>query len=237
MPRSNPKPSPLTALTDDQQQQLISWMDSFPPSEVIERVRRDPPDGFGIVTYDTSLRRFYARHKLASRGETISIAHEFNAQQFDEQPLDDATASATRQLAFEIANSPKIGLKQFKPLSRWVLKHRELEQRDREIQLVAQRLELDTERFRFNAARQALIHYAELAAIAKNHDKDNEDKIRAVADLLFQPAPPIPDLTKAGVAQAPRLPNSAPSPNSAPLQNDPIVPAMTNRNCPIENRN
>jgi hypothetical protein len=29
-------------------------------------VRRDPPEGFGIVTYDTSLRRFYARHKLAS---------------------------------------------------------------------------------------------------------------------------------------------------------------------------
>jgi hypothetical protein len=151
-------------------------------------IRRDPPEGFGIVTYDTSLRRFYARHKLASRGETISLAHEFKTQ-LDEQPLDDATASATRQLAFEIANSPKVGLKQFKTLSRWVLKHRELAQREREIQLLAQRLDLDTERFRFNAARQALIHFDKLAQIVRNTDTDNEDKIRAAAALLFQPAP------------------------------------------------
>lgn len=189
MPRSNPNPSPLAALTEDQQQQIISWMDSFPISEVIEMVRREPPEGFGIVTYDTSLRRFYARHKLASRGDILSLAHEFKTQPLDEQPLNDATASATRQLAFEIANSPKIGLKQFKTLSRWVLKHRELEQRDREVRLIEQRLAFDRERWEYDIAHKVLLHHAELDQIRRDLTTTDAEKITLARATLFNRPP------------------------------------------------
>ena len=58
--------------------------------------------------------------------------------------------------------------------------------------LAESRLGLDREKFCFNAARQALIHFAELAKIARNRTADDEAKIKAAADLLFQPAPKIP---------------------------------------------
>lgn len=79
--KHNPNPSPLAALTETQQQELLSWIDSGQPlHEIVERVRRDPPEGFGLVTYPTSLRRFYARHALASKQDDLALAVELPRQ-------------------------------------------------------------------------------------------------------------------------------------------------------------
>jgi hypothetical protein len=185
MSRKNPNPSPLNALTEKQQQQIISWLDIHPPSEVIVMVRRDPPEGFGIVTYDTSLRRFYARHKLAARKDNVHLAAEFTAEPLQDQPFDDLTTSATRQLAFEIATGPGIGLKHFNTLSRWVLKHRELLQRDRALAIQSERLAFDRERYEFDTARTVLLHHIELETIRKDDASSDEEKIDQARSLIF----------------------------------------------------
>ncbi len=183
--RINPKPSPLASLTDAQQQQVISWIETHPPAKVLELIRQDPPDGFGIVTYDTSLRRFYARHKMADRRENALLVSEFTETPTDEEPLQSVTASATRQLAFEIAHAPCAGLKQFKALSRWVLKQRELDQKEGELALQASRFHFDREKWEYDIARQVLNHHNALAAIATDLTVSDEDKINRARSALF----------------------------------------------------
>lgn len=64
---------------------------------------------------------------------------------------------------------------------------KEAEQRDRELQLASQRLELESRKFEFNAARQALIHAQDLQTILNHPTADNEDKIWAAREKLFGP--------------------------------------------------
>ena len=51
----------LDTLAEGQQLQLLSWLEMFPIAEVVQKVAAPPPEGFGIKTYITSLRRFQAR--------------------------------------------------------------------------------------------------------------------------------------------------------------------------------
>jgi len=48
-----------------------------------------------------------------------------------------------------------------------------------------QRLELDTKKFQFNAARSALQHFLDLQLIIQNQTLDDEDKIRAARKKMF----------------------------------------------------
>ena len=88
------------------------------------------------------------------------------------------------------ATSPGEKLSQFKALARWVLKLKEHGQKADLLALMNRRLELDVEKFRFNAARSALIHFVELKEIAQNQQMDDEDKVRAARKKMFgEPLP------------------------------------------------
>lgn len=54
------------------QLQLLSWLEMFPIAEVVQKVAAPPPDGFGIKTYITSLRRFQARMNNEARSCHVS---------------------------------------------------------------------------------------------------------------------------------------------------------------------
>jgi hypothetical protein len=197
----------LEKLSAEDRERLLGWLELHPTRKVVELVAQQPPDGFGLNTHETTLRRFAARHRAQDRTEDLDLARLFalgsaaasaasGGASLPDSPqiMDSATQSLVSDWAFEIASSPRRKLNAFKSLSRWVLKHRELEQREREIKLHTDRLALDREKFEFNAARAALEQHSELGAILQNNDTDNEDKINAARSVLFNR--PISDLPK-----------------------------------------
>ena len=54
-----------------------------------------------------------------------------------------------------------------------------------QLELEKQRLALETKKFEFNAARQAICHLPELMKIVQDPKADSEDKIRAAREKLF----------------------------------------------------
>jgi hypothetical protein len=48
------RPGILDSLSPEQQDQLITWMETMPMKAVLERVSSSPPDGFGVKTHITS---------------------------------------------------------------------------------------------------------------------------------------------------------------------------------------
>ena len=196
----NPNPSPLEALTEPQRDQLFAWLETHKVSHVLQLVARPEPDGFGIATHDNTLRRWHRREKLARRPSELEFAQQVIAASKDDPLLDQATATLLRQAAFDLSSAPKTSARDFKALARWVLKLRQQqheaellalkrERLARQLELEKQRLALETKKFEFNAARQAICHLPELMEIVKDPKKDDEDKIRAAREKLFGSAP------------------------------------------------
>jgi len=82
-----------------------------------------------------------------------------------------------------------LGLKHLKTLSRWVLKHRELEQHNRQILLVEQRLQLDRDEWEYDIARQVLLHHAEFDQLRRESSTTDEEKINLARAALFNRKP------------------------------------------------
>lgn len=171
-------------LPEEAREQIIGWLEVDSTKVVAERISQPPPVGFGVKTHVTTLRRFYARHRAETRPSDVDLAM-LMAPGSNEDPVAPATATLVSDWAFQIATNPRRNLGAFKAISRWILKQREQAQRDREIQMLTERLELDREKFQFNAARQALLHHSALGAIIENKEIDNEDKINAARIQLF----------------------------------------------------
>jgi hypothetical protein len=208
-PRSD---SRLFQLTEDDQAQLYDWIATLGFTKAKERLAASPPDGLGVKAHLSSLHAFYIRYGGNHQMETLAEAESIPTAPAPR--LLTVAEQAMHSGAFQRSTSP-MDTNSFRDVSQWITRQRDQElKRDyfsleaQKIVLARERLALDREKFRFNAARQALIHFAELALIAKSPDKDNEDKIRAVADLLFQPAPKTV---------------------AAPLQPPPHQPPTTNR--------
>ena len=185
----NPNPSPLNNLTPEQSDQLFSWLETHDVPEVLKLIARPAPDGFGIATHDTTLRRSHRCEKLARRPADLQLAQEVVSNSPGTELFDQATAATLRHVAFELTNSPRVSAKAFKAVARWILKLRDQEHQARQLELEKQRLALETKKFEFNAARQAICHLPELMEIVKDPQKDDEDKIRAAREKLFGSAP------------------------------------------------
>ena len=196
-----PRPESLYAkLTEDQRAQLHDWILTLGYPKTRERIALPPPEGFGIHTHLSCLHRFYHRYAAEQDVEQLSEAAQLSlpapSQMF---PLARQAAHAG---ALRLTTAPE---NSFPQLSQWVsaqeanqLKrdHIRIAEQNAAISfkkatLAERRLEFDLQKFRFNAARMALVHFAELAKIARNRNADDEAKIKAAADLLFQPGPKI----------------------------------------------
>ena len=186
-------PSAIESLPAEARDQIISWLETQSRRKVLERIALPPPDGFGLKTHLTTLNRFYARHVAAERPADLELA-KLLAPGPSSDPVEAAAKSLISDFAFHLATNPKRKLDSFKTLSYWLLRRQELEQREREIKILTDRLALDREKFEFNAARHALDHHAELGEILENPEGDNEDKINAARAVLFNR--PVSELPK-----------------------------------------
>ncbi len=151
-------------------------------------VAAPPPEGFGINTHLTSLRRFHMRAQAHFQKDLAESHMEVLAELgADPLALNRLTDAALRQFANELATVQKRDPAHFATVSRWVLRLQQNAQREREHKLHQDRLEQKKTEFEFNAARAALNHLRELNEIAANHPGDNEDKIWATRDQIFPP--------------------------------------------------
>lgn len=183
--------SALEQLSDAAQVQVLSWLELYPASTVVQMIAKPEPEGFGLQTHITSLRRFHARRQASSRPDEIEIARLFLPDEVTE-PIEKATNSILKDWAFQIATNPQRTNGGFKALSRWALKMREHTQRELQLKLNGERLALEREKFEFNAARQALLHHEQIGRILKDRKSDDEQKINAAREHLFgRPVPPM----------------------------------------------
>jgi hypothetical protein len=67
-----PKIGILDQLTDGQKGQLITWLETMSHAEVLKKLSAPEPEGFGIHTYITSLRRFQDRVNREQRAELLA---------------------------------------------------------------------------------------------------------------------------------------------------------------------
>ena len=142
-----PKIGVLDQLTDAQQAQLLTWLETMSLTEVLQMLNAPPPEGFGIRTYMTSLRRFQAR-----------INREHRAELLEQQPAAAAEAdrmlrAAQDQLLQHVlhlvttsnSSSSAIGAvaKIIARQQDYALRAQELELRQRALKLAEERLQLD----------------------------------------------------------------------------------------------
>jgi hypothetical protein len=178
--------SPLSDLSQEDQAKLISWLERNTPAKVVEMVAAPRPEGFGINTHITTLRRFFARYTHHYRKEDYELAKELSSTPPSEEAnLRKATIATLEKMAFDMAITPKGKLNQFKALAKWCMKLSDQEQKLAMMNITREKLALDRQKFELNVARAALLHFKPLEKIAGDPSLDDEDKIRAARTVMF----------------------------------------------------
>lgn len=184
-PRSDAK---LLNLPEEQQAKLAEWLLSGMPYHAAKAlVERPAPDGFGLSVSLHALSSFWAEVcaplLLNRRARAVSTADAV-AEEAGRQPgrFDAATIDQLKQKAFELSISPQADPKDVKALFMLVLKARDQTLEER-------RIELDKDKFEFNAAEACLKHLPQLRQIASQAAASDTEKIQDIRKLLFGTLP------------------------------------------------
>ena len=180
-----PRPSSvIDQLPEQDQEKVISWLELHSTREVIEMVAKAPPEGFGLKTHATTLRRFYARHQSLSHAFDLESAQSCKSNSAT-STFREAAETLLNHWAFSVASNPRKSTVAFKALTSWSYRAHEIRQRDALIQISKDRLSLDWQKFQFNAARAALKCHDDLGRILDDPHTDEEAKINAARKHLF----------------------------------------------------
>jgi hypothetical protein len=142
----------LDSLSEDQKDQLYSWIQSMPINEVLDKLAAQPPDGFGIKTYVTSLRRFFQREKLIRDRDNLPLARMAHLNSEEINLLQAASAATLSQQLFEAISMPDPDRSHLSAASKWLLATKEQELRREKLKLARDRYELDRQKLRLSAA-------------------------------------------------------------------------------------
>src|SRR5688572_29926244 len=118
--------SSLHALTATQRAQLFDWLEFYPAKQVLDMVAAEPPEGFGIKTHLTALRRFHLRarsHFHSQLAADPQLALERNAVVMHQEQL---SLHALRQAAVEFSTSQHRSASQFNALAHWIIRLKEI---------------------------------------------------------------------------------------------------------------
>ena len=174
----------IDELPEEAQLKIVSWLECYSTRRVVEMIAEPAPEGFGIQTHITTLRRFYARHSTDSHLDEMEIAKALVGAQASD-PIGTATETSLKHWAFQIATQPQRTSSAFKALSRWFHKVEDQRYRKLQLELQKERLALERARFEFNAAREALNHRTSLGEILHDYSRDDEDKIKKARERIF----------------------------------------------------
>jgi len=142
----------LDNLTEDQRAILLEYMEQLPIQQVLLKVVSPPPNGFGIKTHITSLRRFYQRarrealqHQLAEDASSISPSDLAN--------LERAAAGALTHYALETMTLPGTGSTNLAHITKWLIAVRGNEIRADRNAIARERLALADRKLQLSAAQ------------------------------------------------------------------------------------
>ena len=172
----------LDQLTPEQQSQLIGWLELYPAKIVAEKVAAPPPDGFGIQTHLTSLRRFYARKQRAAAIEILELARAQAAESNTAHEFGAASARMLAEKAFEFINAPEFRPKHFASIAKWLARLRDQELKSQQLLLAQQRLALERQRSHFNAAVKE----------SQSRTEYQEEKIKDARDRFLRGETEVP---------------------------------------------
>src|SRR5689334_1039798 len=98
----------LESLEPEQKDQLMTWIETLDIEQVLEKVAARPPDGFGLKTHITSLRRFYRREKIRDAQDNVALARAASLHPNDLELIREAATNALTQHAFDSATAPDL---------------------------------------------------------------------------------------------------------------------------------
>jgi hypothetical protein len=141
----------LDTLSPEQKALLLTWLDSLPTSAVVERVAKPPPDGFGIHTHITSLRRFYEysqrEEEPVLQESALHLAASEHLPTFEK-----ATCALLLRQAYKFASSPEGNERHFDKACSWLLAIQKQRHRQQQLELARQKLDLEAKRAELDAA-------------------------------------------------------------------------------------
>jgi hypothetical protein len=153
----------LDSLEQEQKDQLVTWIETYNIGQVLEKVAAPPPDGFGIKTHITSLRRFYQREKLRDGRDNVALARSGVLHPEELSIIQTAALTAVTQRALESAIAPDFEGSHLPAAAKWLLALQETEMRRQQLNLRQDQLQLQRERLELEKAR--LVLDAEFKAI------------------------------------------------------------------------
>jgi hypothetical protein len=133
----------LDSLEPEQKEQLMTWLSNLEIAQVLDKVAAPPPEGFGIKTHITSLRRFYQREKIREAQENVNFARAACTQASDLEIIHTAAFTALTHRAFESAIAPDLAGSHLPAAAKWLLALQDNEFRREQLQLRRERLELE----------------------------------------------------------------------------------------------
>jgi hypothetical protein len=166
----------LDTLSEEQQEQLLTWLSILPDREVLDRVTASPPEGFGIKTHITSIRRFEQRKQMEACGHDLSLAREAKLPEVDRATMLNAASDALVQKAFQLAANPKANGFALAALTQSLVSLQRQKLREKQLDLAERRLELERKKL------EAALALKE----AQSPTEYQEQKIRATRETLFK---------------------------------------------------
>lgn len=181
-----PKESELKKLDEEQKATVLGWIDDGRSlREIIERMEKPAPEGFGIKTNLGTLSRMIglwrSEQLLKARPEEAEQARELLKSEEESIEFRKATIAVLQQRLFESAMKCRDGREQRETL-RMLLEH---EIKIRKLDLAEKKLEESKRQFEFNAARLALKYWHEFREIDEAQGPDDEEKIWMARDVMF----------------------------------------------------
>ena len=153
-------PSPvglLENLDQSEKDTLISWIEALPLKAVLDKVAAPSPDGFGIRTHITSLRRFYAREQARAAVHVLEIARErLVSDPSAAADFQKAALSALMHQAFQLTADPNLNETKFRAISAWLSTVQQNEIAWQKLQLARERLLLERQKLQFDAKCKAI---------------------------------------------------------------------------------
>jgi hypothetical protein len=100
-----PKIGILEGLSNEQKEQLLTWLETYSKKEVLQKLAVPPPDGFNVRTHITSLHRFEQQYQVSNKTDTIALARGLLHSVDDLDLLKRGASSSLAQTALHLAAS------------------------------------------------------------------------------------------------------------------------------------
>lgn len=160
----------LDELTPEKQEELFDLLEHLTTREVLAKIAAPPPEGWGLNTHVTSLRRFYQRKQLDLLRAEIEERSSLGLVTFSETVLKHEAFSALLQKTLYSSFAPSGDRKRLAQAFKFVL---ELEKLDYQ----RQRLKLDKEKMELEKIKQQVHAVLKSVKMADVLATDQFDKV------------------------------------------------------------